>query len=358
MSSAPPNPLAEDLLALAASSPDGYLQKIDLVREAALITRIDRAGYRAASFLDDRILTSTTQGAWLPLPRVATALGHASSAHPLHYIFHTGHVGSTLASRLVEETSGTLALREPLPLRTLADAHDELAAPWSLLAPAQFAALTTLCMASWRRDHAHSPAVVVKATSTAGRIAAPLLAADPAARAIYMNLRAEPYLTALLSGQHSPQDLRGHGPGRMRRLQARINAPLAPLYALSLGELAALSWLVETWSQHDAIAAFPDRVVAIDFDAMLAGTAETMATILRQFDLPVDKGRLARVQQSPVLGRYSKAPEYAYTPQLRAEVLGDARRTHSGEIRKGLAWLDTLARSDAGVDAVLARSRH
>jgi hypothetical protein len=74
------------------------------------------------------------------------------------------------------------------------------------------------------------------------------------ARAIYLNLRAEPFLATLLAGPNSPSDLRGHGAERMRRLM-RILAiePATPLHALSLGELAAMSWLTETATQHQTL---------------------------------------------------------------------------------------------------------
>jgi hypothetical protein len=54
-----------------------------------------------------------------------------------------------------------------------------------------------------------------------------------------------------------------------------------------------------------------------------------------------------------VLTRYSKAPEYAYTPEVRAEVLRDSRRHNREEIRKGMDWLERLARSDDAVAEVV-----
>ena len=46
-----------------ARSPDLYPQKIDLVREAAMIVPLSQQAYRAASFLDDRILTPAMRAA-------------------------------------------------------------------------------------------------------------------------------------------------------------------------------------------------------------------------------------------------------------------------------------------------------
>ena len=64
--------------------------------------------------------------------RSATPWVAYSDERAVHFIFHTGHVGSTLVSRLLDETGDVLSLREPLPLRTLADAMDVLTLPESL----------------------------------------------------------------------------------------------------------------------------------------------------------------------------------------------------------------------------------
>jgi hypothetical protein len=169
-----------------------------------------------------------------------------------------------------------------------------------------------------------------------------------------MNLRPEPYLATLLAGQNSPLDLRGHGPERMRRLQSRLGTPLSPLHALSIGELAAMSWLAESWTQRDTVTRFSDRVIALDFDAFLSNVAASMARIVALFGLPADSGYLAEVGRSPALTRYSKAPEYGYTPDVRAEVLRDSRQRNRAEIRKGMDWLERLAGADPGAAEIVS----
>ena len=346
-------PAAADLLTRLASSPDAYPQKIDLYSWMVLVVGLDPAGYRAASFLDDRVLGPSTQGAWLPVADAIEASYRVAHARPLHFIFHTGHVGSTLVSRLLDETGEVLSLREPLPLRTLADAHDLQGRPDSLLSAAQFELVLGAFMRLWSRGYDSTRSVVVKATSSAGRLAAPILAANDGVRAIYMNLRAEPYLATLLAGQNSPTDLRGHGPERMRRLQARVAVPLAPLHTLSIGELAALSWVAESWMQREAAARFADRVITLDFDQFLARIVDSLSRILDHFGLSPDPQYLATIGRSAVLGRYSKAPEHAYTPGLRAEVLRDSRRHNAEEIRKGMAWLERFAQADPAVAEIV-----
>lgn len=350
---APSNPIADDLLARLPATPDIYPQKVEIVRGSVLLVRFDAAAYRAASFLDDRILSPATQGAWLPIAHVEAASRRVKDPRRLHFIFHTGHVGSTLVSRLLDETGEVLSLREPLPLRALADAHDALGETASLFSNAQFDLALEMFIRLWSRGYDTTRGVVVKATSSAGRLAVPLLARSEASRAIYMNLRAEPYLATLLAGQNSPVDLRGHGPGRLRRLQARVVAALTPLHAMSPGELAAMSWLSESWTQVDAVAQHPGKVIALDFDRFLADLPECMSLILPHFGLSDDASLLSGLARSPVLKQYSKAPEFAYTPDVRAEVLRDSRRDNREEIRKGMDWLNGLARSDAAVAGIV-----
>src|SRR5439155_10335604 len=183
-----PDSIADDLLRRLPGSPDAYPQKIDFTSLTVLLVQFNAGAYRSASFLDDRILGPATKGAWLQLDRVAEASRLVANARPLHFIFHTGHVGSTLVSRLLDETGAVLSIREPLPLRTLADAHDVLGCADSLLSEGQFDLMLAMFMQLWASGYVARRSVVIKATSSAGRLAARILAVGERSHAIYMNL--------------------------------------------------------------------------------------------------------------------------------------------------------------------------
>jgi hypothetical protein len=351
-----PGSIAETLLRQLPLSPDAYPQNIDFARESVLVVLFDANSYRAASFLDDRVLGLGTKGAWLPLSRVAEASRQVRNARPVHFIFHTGHVGSTLLSRLLDEGFAVLSLREPLPLRTLATAHDSLGRDDSPLGRTGFDDALASFMRLWSRGYPDTHSVVVKATSAAGRLAAPILAASVGSRAVYLNLRAEPYLATLLAGENSPIDLRGHGPERIQRLRSYGAERLPPLHELSHGELAAMSWLCESCTQREAVERFPDRVMTLDFDDFLADVGGSMLRVLGHFALPHDARTASAMEASPALMRYSKAPEYPYTPSVRAEVLRDSRRDNREEIRKGMVWLEARARSDVALARLVAET--
>ena len=80
---------------------------------------MDRDSYRAASFLDDRMLQQPVDAQMLPWPEVEDAVA-GELRTDARWIFHIGHVGSTLISRLLGELDGVSAVREPRLLRDLA----------------------------------------------------------------------------------------------------------------------------------------------------------------------------------------------------------------------------------------------
>ncbi|MFM9862425.1 MAG: hypothetical protein ACKVRO_02360 [Micropepsaceae bacterium] len=351
------NAVAEELLQRLAGSVDVSVQAFDMVRDRALLVELGAQAYRRASFLDERVHKPGMKGGWVELGRVMEAAHSVKFQHPLHFIFHTGHVGSTLVSRLLDETGTVFPLREPAALRQLAEIHDSGGRVDSLINARGFGILLGGFLKLWGRGDAATRAVVLKATSSAGRIAPVLLAQQTSARAIYMNMRAEPYIATLLAGANAAIDLRGHGPERFRRLIAYGIGDLQALHQHSRGELAAASWLVETWSQQKALDAAGPQMIAVDFETLLGDIGGELGRIVRHLGLPHTATYLANAGQSPSLKQYSKAPEHAYSPELRTQVLSESRTVHADEIRKGLAWLDRAAAANPAVAAVCARAK-
>lgn len=335
------------LMATLATSPEFYPQKLDLAQNRVLMIAMRESDYRTASFLDDRMLTSQSKGAWVALEPVLAQAARVQPK-PLHFIFHIGHVGSTLLSRLLDETHDVLSLREPLPLRVLAQAFDRPGARDGLRDQA-FDAFLNL----WSRGYQHTDAVVLKATSSAARIGARLLNGCPQARAVYLLLAAEPSITTFLSGQSSAIDLNALGPERFYRMKTALGDPLLR-QPQTLGELAAMSWLVERLTQHALSKQFGERILNIDFEDFLGDVRGHVQRVLHHFGLDASPERLAVVMQSTVLTHYSKAPDHAYSARRRAEVLAQTRAAYGEEIKRALNWLESLAARFASVAAVLS----
>ncbi len=332
--------MADISAAELVGSPALYPQAMDAAREALFLVRLTQAQYRSASFLDDRILADAQAIGWVPFAPIAQVAGHVA-ARPLHFIFHAGHVGSTLLSRLLDEVPGVLGLREPLPLRALAALHDQ---PGFMGLDFDHALAGLLPL--WSRGFDDTNTVILKATSTAGRIAPEVMAASPASRAVYMNLPPEAYIATLMAGGSSRADLEGLTHERLARLKRILGVVLDADGPLTWGEGAAVAWLAERLAQQRAQSALGARLLAVDFEEMLADLPSVLAKVLSHFLLP----QAPQLAHSPTLRRYAKLSEHHdYSPDLRRRLLEQARTEHAGEIGHGLALLERLRASHPAV---------
>ncbi|HSZ75741.1 MAG TPA: hypothetical protein VK779_13040 [Rhizomicrobium sp.] len=319
-----------------------YPQKLGPQLERALVVRMSEVDYRAASFLDERMFTRQMEAAWVPVGAMEARLSDID-VKPLHFIFHIGHVGSTLLSRLLDEGDGVLSLREPLPLRTLAELYDFGKAP---------DALFETFLKLWSRGFDSTRAVVLKATSSVARLGNRLMDAQPDARAVYLSVAAEPYIATLLAGPYAASDLNGFGPERLSRLRKLLNDSTIA-QPKTLGELAAMSWLTEKLTQQSVLAANGARVLPVDFEKFLTATDESLTEILQHFGFDASPARIASLMRSPALTRYSKSPDQAYSRELRAQVLQQSREHFADEIKRALKWIEALVQNHEAVAAII-----
>lgn len=302
--------------------------------------RLDEAGYRAASFLDRRILQAGSQAS---CPAAIAAAAAAGLAPRAHYIFHIGHVGSTLVSRLLGECAGLFSIREPAMLRTAAT---DPARPFGGLGLRD---VLSLLSRTWRPEQR----ALVKATSFVGEIAGEILELDPDSMALLMFTPALSYLRCILGGPNSRVESRMLAPSRLLRLRRRLGGSL-PAEPRSEGEWIAMSWLCEMTALRDAASRFGSRVAWIDFDAFLSAPAPGLARSLRALGCTPAAGEIENLLAGPLMRRYSKAPEHAYDAALRNSVLESADWEHGGEIRRGMSWLASLTGRHPLVDAALS----
>ncbi|MBS0386727.1 MAG: hypothetical protein JSS00_15400 [Proteobacteria bacterium] len=313
---------------------------------------MSRNAYRAASCLDGRAMHLAPDGFVMPhahLERWTQAITDAPV--PIHFIFHAGHVGSTLLSRAIGEADGVLGLREPATLRTLAAAHDALGGPNRLLHPREYETWFATHLRLWRRGYHNTRCVVLKTTSDTARIGHKLMSDATDARAILLNVTPETYLAQALSAD-STKELQSKLPGRVARLARLLGNALD---AGSSGEAVALSWLTEQLT-HDRIAhPWPHRALRVDFDAFLANPGIHLAAIFCHLQLEMPQAlRESDLSEHPLMRQYSKSPERAHSIADRAERLAWSRKENAREISNGLAWLEHVARSHPHAALALA----
>lgn len=316
-------------------SPELFPFSLDLATERVELVALQPVDYEKASFLDARLAAPpAARPAYAEIARVM-----AGAPEACDYIFHIGHVGSTLLSRLLGTHPAVFSLREPEVLRTLAQA--ELAGPWGEAElQARLGSFTALFSRTW----APGQRTLVKATSLVGELASRLLTRGAEAQAILMTVAPESYLATILGGPNSRLELRAAAPARLARLQRRIGEPPARLEDLSEGEAAAMSWACEMTALLEAGQAHPQRTSWIDFDRFLDDPRRGLAAALGRLHGRAEPEQVERIAGSAYFERYSKAPEYGYGPDLRRQVLDAARHDHAEEIRRGLAWLEAAGR--------------
>jgi hypothetical protein len=305
------------------------------------LVRLDEAAYRAASFLDQRLLdTGLERQTCEPATLAAAAARLVPQAH---YIFHLGHVGSTLISRLIGAHPGCFALREPALLREFA-ARGEPRGDLSLRGA------QALLSRTWRPDQR----AVIKASSFVSELAATVLAGEERPVAICVVAQPRAYLCGILAGANSRLETGQLAPARLRRLTRRFAGSGWRPETHSEGETIAMSWLCEMSALQEAARSFRSQVLWLDFDAFLGQPAAGLEAMLRMLGVIPAAGEVEAILAGPLMRQYSKAPEHAYDAALRAEVLELAEREHPLEIRRGMEWLRAAGASCAPIEQSLS----
>ena len=179
MSSAPTSAdIAKDATWLA--------QALDPAAGVVRLIAMDRDGYRAASFLDDRMLQHPVDAHIVQWDEVEGAIA-GQDRNDARWICHIGHVGSTLVSRLLGELPRVLAIREPRLLRDFALSPPEVRSAYGRATPRLMS-----------RTFASGEIACVKATSFVSEIANELV--PPGERALFMFAAPRNYIASILAG--------------------------------------------------------------------------------------------------------------------------------------------------------------
>lgn len=345
-----------DALAAALErSPELFPHSLDLRTDSVSFVRLTEADYARASFLDGRILGPLTAKQSYPWAQVEATVPAINPGENCDFIFHIGHVGSTLLSRLLGRSKAILALREPLILRTFAQmayGPDVGAPAWS---PEEWERRAAVFLRLWSRTFREGQRTCIKATSFVSEIAASLLARPSRPKALLLSVRPEVYLATILGGPNSRQEARMLAPTRLARLQKRAGTDEWQRGTMSEGEIIAMSWTCEMAGLAAAAQVAPEQIRWIDFDRFLANPAEGLSNAMIHLHGRADGCEIRAMLSAQDLRRYAKAPEHAYDTRLRHAVLDQARREHGEEIRRGLAWLDRAALQSAVVRGSLER---
>jgi hypothetical protein len=278
--------------------------------------------YREASFLDDRMFARNRPSHLLRWADVIEAMPSGTRIDT-RWIFHIGHVGSTLIARLLGELSSVLSVREPRALRDLtffpAHVRGDFVPPVRAL---------------MSRTFADDQAAVVKVTSFVSEIAAELITNG---RALYLYATPTAYISGILAGENSRKELAGLAEPRRARLASRGLYLPEPRHE---ADAAAAAWACEMTSLE---AADGGNVLWADFDLVLGNLQDSLRKFADHLEFAATEEQIREIASGPLTRRYSKATEYEYTPQLRQDLLGEANQRHRPDIESALAMLSAAA---------------
>jgi hypothetical protein len=339
---------------ILAASPDVFPQAFDPVGDSVRFLWLSRDAFQRASFLDDRILAPGMRHETIHFGPVHAAVAATGVAESLGYIFHLGHVGSTLVSRLLGGHASVLSLREPAAFRVLAQVHAELQTPETLLSASDFDIRLGDLLRLWSRTYEPGQLAVVKATSVCAEMAASLLARPSRPAALFVTAVPEVHLATLLGGQNTHLEVRGYAPMRLRRLHRRLGRSPWRLPEMSPGEMVAMGWACEMTALVAAEEAAPGQGQWLDFDRFLSWPEPPLLAAFAHFGRTVSDDEVRAILAGPDMGRYAKATEHPFDAATRRASLQESRQLFADEIRKGLAWLDRAAADTPEIAAAIA----
>jgi hypothetical protein len=315
------------------------VQALDPATGTARLIEMTPEAYRAASFLDDRMLQGPVDARPLPFAEIAAAMpGDARS--DARWIFHIGHVGSTLVARLLGELDGVLAVREPRILRDVANMPGE-----------QRGAIVPAIQRLLSRTFAADETALVKATSFVSEIAAELV--PPGERALFLTVDPRTYIATILAGPNSLKELAALADSRANRMAGRVSG----LTGDNAGQLAAAAWACEMTALEAAADAMTDRSIMWgNFDRLLDDLEGGLGELAAFFGFAAPPKRVQEIVRGPLMGRYSKALEYDYSPSLRTQLIDQEYKARGGEIEDALAMLERSAQESPLLARALARS--
>ena len=298
--------------------------------------------YAAASFLDRRALSVTSSEHYISMPATKAHESLEVSSHPLRWIFHVGHCGSTALSKLLGFHPEVLSLREPGFL-------------WGLNAlwrddPTRATEWFPLCQAILKRGFEATSTVLVKPSSLQTELCLKLMQADKPSPCIVLTSSLQHYLLNTLKDgldDSVSSDFESGASDAIsfwRRQQvADINEeiPTSVHPRLAKASLAWLGVLSQLGHAVDTGSVAAGQLLWLDHDALLVDSERVGLEALEHLGLPLKPWRDARPASTENLGK-SGRPFDAKDYQNRRKALAT---TYQNELRSHWQWLgEILAR--------------
>ncbi len=301
---------------------------IDLVGGRLQWLRCDEGLIFVSTCLDPRMPAQGRPQRLAPLGDVARLMPPPRGPS---WVWHTSFCGSTLVAQALHLSPYSVALREPLVLRRLSDAHESGLdiRPW--VAP-----LVALLARPWHPGGS----VVVKPTHAALNIAEAAMACAPGSRGLVLTSSLEDFLVSTL--KKSPDTMARIPQLAARALQAGRLASRLTETALrppTILAAAAVQWCAQRDLISQLKAAVGERLRVLDWSHIRGDLPAVLEDANRflELGLPTDKLRAHVLTCS---GVHAKSPTRPYGVLAAEEEQRALRKAYPQELDGALRWAE------------------
>lgn len=344
-------------LSQAMADPSWLFREMDLHLNRAAFLPVKPEVYHHSAFLDHRLEGAAGRPAVTRLDSLVEAAAD-TEPRPVHWLFHPGHVGSTLLSRLLGEMDALLTLREPPPLRTLAGLWREQGDPLAQLDANAYARLEHAVWVFLGRTFHSGQRALVKATSDCCNLLERALAAHAHSRVVWIDVDLETFLAGMLRNEARRQETRAFAQSRLMDLHSLLDDRTIRLFDLDIGQMTAVSWLASQGHRLQAQASDDaGRILSLHFHDLLERPATVFPGVLGHLGLPGDENAVSRLLASPWRRTYAKDRGAGFSAGRRMEQLAASRREHAPDIEAGLALAERLCRDHPFLEPLRSRLR-
>ncbi len=334
-----------------------YLASMD--GTTASYTEMDEASFASSPFLDNRIVLPPSGKKFKTrIQAIATSEPWAAKPPPAphRFILHISHVGSTLLSRVAGVSPTCLSLREPVPLRFLAQNLQDQGTHSAWQSPKAFDALTDFALSNLGRPLGDRTRVVVKCTSWVNPLAEHFFtkgAVQPM-QVVGVHVPLENFVANTLKGNGGLQDLRSNAQSRMKRLQKLLPGFDRALYSMNWGQIAAMSWLCEILTIRQVCNQPGVQLKWLNFDDFMQDPQAQARDLAKHLALDWDDQTDSLLSDSGVLAKYSKANKAVdFTNDERIRVLDKFKQDNQALMTSASAWVREVISADAKLMAWL-----
>ena len=327
-------------------TPNWLIKSVDFHRGLASFVETDEEGYREAAFLDNRLDRVLSDEKVIHLKELWPRAVQTKKSQPsLNFLFHVGHCGSTLISRMLGELPGCFALREPPVLMALARSAAQGLPHWERISDVVMALLT--------RTYRQEDSAFIKPASHANVLLRYFLQWKKSSRGILLCVDLESYLATMLQ-EHHRAETREALQWRQEGLK-RLAGNISDLNALDDAKCSAVIWLIQMWELLEAHRDENLNTLWLSFDNFLNEPTSTILKISDFLDLPADHEQIRQLTvDSPLLRSYSKNVQVSYTAESRRASLQASRRQYAAEIDAAMGWLQQICQRDVSLSATTA----